>query len=140
LQTTDTSGGLGRRAYPHFSLYLAFSGNTFISSFNPRFLQLWIKCEDKFFISNLGQTEKLRRMNRKQIFFLNWKSYIFLYIMLSSPLKVNRRFGGTTSGSKYDPSKNPACSKYCQWITQRYILEERPLHNHRWENLKSCLL
>jgi hypothetical protein len=57
--TTDTSSGLGRRAYPHHSLYL----NTFLFSFNPRFLHLWIKCADKLFIRKLRRTEKLRRLN-----------------------------------------------------------------------------
>jgi hypothetical protein len=54
--------------------------------------------------------------------------YIFWDTMPCSELKVNRRFGGAYSSET---------SFYFQRATRHYIPEDRTLHNHRCENLKS---
>jgi hypothetical protein len=103
---------------------------------------------------------------QKHIYIL--KSTIFFDITPYSPLKVNRRFGGTyrlhLQSRRISRAKNQreircqaelaSCSAYSstmkmeaifssetsgdfQRTTRRYIPEDRALHNHRCENLKS---
>jgi hypothetical protein len=75
--------------------HLIASSNTPAPSFSWQFLELRIKCAVKLFFKELGQTEKLGRVNRNQKLILILKSSVFLYIPPSRPMKVNRCFGGT---------------------------------------------
>jgi hypothetical protein len=85
--------------------------------------------------------------------------YIFWDIPPCSHLKVNRRFGGTcwlhlpgrrisqarnqreagsmNSSLKMEAIYSSATSVQIQRTTRRYIPEDRTLHNHRCENLRS---
>jgi hypothetical protein len=86
------------------------------------------------------------------------KNPIFWDITPYSPLKVNRRFGGTDylhsqgrrisqasnqyeAGSKQSPKMEATCSSETlvdfQRTARRYIPQGRTLYNHRCENLKS---
>jgi hypothetical protein len=89
------------------------------------------------------------------------RSSVFWDITLCSPLKVNRRFGGTyrlhLQGRGISRARNQresrrkaetlkmevTCSSETsvdfQRTTQRYIAEYRTLHNHSSENLTSCI-
>jgi hypothetical protein len=66
------------------------------------------------------------------------KSCIFWDITPCNPLKVNRRFGGTCrlhlQGRRISQARNQSESR---WQARSYIPEDRTLHNHRCENLKS---
>jgi hypothetical protein len=81
------------------------------------------------------------------------KGTIFWDITPCSPLRFNRRFGGTyrlhLQGRKNKPSKKPEgkqvealCSPETsvdsQRTTRRCIQEDVTRHNHRCENLRSC--
>jgi hypothetical protein len=73
------------------------------------------------------------------------KSTIFWDITPCSPLKVNRRFGGTSRSSSDSTLKMEAiCFSEMlvdfQQTTRRYIPEDSIHHNHRCENLKSYIL
>jgi hypothetical protein len=63
---------------------------------------------------------------------------------LFSPLKVNRRFGGTCSlhrqGRKISHARNQLETGSNQWTTWPYIPEDITLRNQRCENLKSCII
>jgi hypothetical protein len=94
------------------------------------------------------------------------KISIFWNIMTCIPLKFNPRFGGThrlhhrsriinqTRNQREACSKQSSYLAYCstlkmeaihysetkadfQWTTRHYIAEDRTLHNHSCENLKS---
>jgi hypothetical protein len=54
-----------------------------------------------------------------------------------SPLKINRRFGETYSGSKNKPSKRSVQAEP-NLTTRHYIRGERTLHKDRCKILKSC--
>jgi hypothetical protein len=74
------------------------------------------------------------------------KSTIFWDITPCSPLKVNRRFGGTYSlhlqGRRIRRARNQCESRWqadssetpvdTQWTTRRYIPEDGTFHNHLW--------
>jgi hypothetical protein len=83
------------------------------------------------------------------------KNSIFWDITPCRPLKVNRRFGGTCylhpqdrRWAKQDTGMKQVAGMeetYCietsvdfRRTTRRYKLQDRTLHNHRCENLKSC--
>jgi hypothetical protein len=86
------------------------------------------------------------------------KGTIFWNITLCSPLKVYPRFGGTYRLLCLPPAfKLGTCSAYSttlkmevicsskmlvdfQWTTPCYITEDRTLHNHCCENLKSYMI
>jgi hypothetical protein len=79
--------------------------------------------------------------------------FYFWNITPCSPLKVNRRFRGTclclppsftlisclaySSTLKKEATCTSETSADFQWTALRYIPEDRILHNHRCENLKS---
>jgi hypothetical protein len=76
------------------------------------------------------------------------KSSVFCDITPCSPLKVNQRFGGTCrlhlQGRRICQARNQRGSRWkaqmsinCQRTIGRYMPEDRTLHYHRCENLKS---
>jgi hypothetical protein len=92
-------------------------------------------------------------LNCQELFKI-WLSVLFLWdITPCSPLKANRSFGGTllvtcfmlVSWWAYSSTLNmeATCSSETtfdfQRTTKRYIIEDRTLHNHCCENLKSCI-
>jgi hypothetical protein len=66
-------------------------------------------------------------------------SSIFWDIMPYGPLKGNRHFGGLVYSStlKMEETCSSETSVDFQQTTQRYILEDKTLHNHGYEDPKS---
>jgi hypothetical protein len=74
----------------------------------------------------------------------SFKSIIFWDITPCSPLKVNRRFGGTSPPSSGSNKPSKICSSETsvdfRRNTRRCIPDDSTLHNHRCENLKSYVV
>jgi hypothetical protein len=89
---------------------------------------------------NKRVTEKMSRVK----VFIHLKRSVFWDITQYSPLKVKRRFGGTyrlhLHGRSISHEGNQCENRWqAERTTCHYTSEDRTLHNHRCDNLKSCL-
>jgi hypothetical protein len=113
----------------------------------PSLMKLGHYCFRKILQLDPTQSQRNQIHGLKPCFFTaNFiKSSAFWDITPYSSLKVNRRFGGTyrlhLEGRRIRNQRENRWQAEqlidFQWTTGRYIPEDRTLHNHSWENLKS---